>query len=443
MIDGHAVMNIEHADDGAIFSGQNGLQAHLNTFARWTARKSLMVNISKTKVMAFGKVSDPLPTFTLHGHTLEWTHQHKYLGVHVTSCRADIFSDHFDCKAKVALKITNVTFTLGNYLGDLPPREGLILYNSRVDPHLTHGAEVALGISPTSIGLLADVQIKFLRRLLRIQKRSMRAPLFTETGTLPLPFRRASFALKFLLRLVTMEGHRFSHWCLQENVDLWIQGRACWLGDLAIVLRSIGFPATDTGLDVLTSSEEIQRLLHRLQPLANDSIMNEVTASGRLDLVRGRVERTMSGRVTSDCLVFRSYLLLRIPAHRIALTRLLTSNHTLAVERGRWLRVDGTSETIPRALRICRCCHDDVEDELHVLFICSDSILCGIRADFLGDIWRAYPALRHRSVSPKELLHSLLTYSDLLPRLGRYVYEMLDQVAQKPMYIPTGAGPQL
>lgn len=415
-IDGHAVMNIEHADDGAIFSSENGLQVHLNTFARWTARKGLTVNISKTKVMTFGKLSDPLPTFTLHGHTLEWTHQHKYLGVHVTSCRADIFSDHFDHKAKVALKVTNVAFTLASYLGDLPPREGLILYNCRVDPHLTHGAEVALGVSPANIGLLADIQIKFLRRLLHVQKRSMRAPLFTETGSLPLPFRRAGFALKFLSRLVMTEGHRFSHWCLQENVKLWRQGRACWLGDLAMVLQGIGFQAADTRLDVLTSSEGVQRLLLRLPLLASDAIRDEVNASTRLDLVRGRVERTTSGRVTSDSLVFRSYLLLRIPAHRIALTRILTSNHTLAVERGRWLRVEGTSETIPRALRICRCCHDDVEDELHVLFICSDSLLCGIRSDFLSDIWRAYPALRRRSGSPKELLHTLLTYSDLLPR---------------------------
>ncbi|KAK0227579.1 hypothetical protein IW262DRAFT_1263828 [Armillaria fumosa] len=170
-------------------------------------------------------------------------------------------------------------------------------------------------------------------------------------------------------------------------------------------------------------------------------MIEEVAASTRLDLARGRVERTTSGRVTPDPLTFRSYLLLRIPAHRIALTRLLTSNHSLAVERGRWLRIDGTSDIIPRTWRICRFCHNDVEDELHVLFICSDSILCGIRADFLADIWSAYPALRHRSASPKELLHTLLTYSDLLPRLGRFVYEMLGQVEQKPMYIPTGARP--
>ncbi len=159
--------------------------------------------------MGFGKLPDPLPVFTLYGHALKWTHQHKYLGVHVTSCRADIFSNHFVHKVKVALRVTNVTFTLLNYLGDLPPQEGLILYNSRVDPHLTHGAEVALGVSPTNIVLLEDVQVKFLRRLLRIQKRSMQTPLFTETGTLPIAFRRTRFALQFLSRLVTMEDHRF------------------------------------------------------------------------------------------------------------------------------------------------------------------------------------------------------------------------------------------
>ncbi|KAK0231448.1 hypothetical protein IW262DRAFT_1344145 [Armillaria fumosa] len=212
---------------------------------------------------------------------------------------------------------------------------------------------------------------------------------------------------------------------------------------LAIVLRNIGFTAADTDLNTLTSLEGIQRLLHYLPLLANSSIMDEVMASTRLELIQGRVERTSSGRVTSDPLVFRSYLLLRIPAHRTALTRLLTSNHTLAVERGRWLRVDGTSEIVPRAFRVCRCCHEDVEDELHVLFLCSAATLQDIRMDFLADVWRAYPGLRHRSTSPKERLHALLTYSDLLPRLGRYVHEILDHVEQFPMYIPMGTTPHL
>ncbi len=157
-------------------------------------------------------------------------------------------------------------------------------------------------------------------------------------------------------------------------------------------------------------------------------------ASSRLELVHGRAERMKSGRQTTDLLVFWSYLLLWIPAHRIALTRLLRSNHALAVECGRWLRVNGTAVTVQGAFGSA----DDVKDECHVLFICSDATLQAMRDKFLADIWKAYPALHHRSSCLKELLHMLLTYSDLLPRLACYVYHVIDHVESIPMYIHPG-----
>ncbi len=163
-----------------------------------------------------------------------------------------------------------------------------------------------------------------------------------------------------------MEDHRFA--C--ANVDLWRQGGRCWLGDLAIVLRDLEFTAADMGLDALTSSHGVHQLLKKLPLLASNSITEEINTSSRLELIRGRIERVRSGGTTADPLVFRSYLLLRIPAHRIALTTLLTSNHALAVERGGWLRVKGTTVTIPRPFRICRWCRNDIEDECHVLFTC-------------------------------------------------------------------------
>ncbi len=358
--------------------------------------------------------AEPLPDFILHGQTLEWMDRHKYLGVHVTSYRADIFSEHFEHKAKAASKVTNVSFTLLNYLGDLPPREGLILYKSRVDPHLTHGAEVALRVSPTNMALLRDAQVKYLRRLLRVQKRSMRTSLFTETGIPPISFRRVSFALHFLSRLVTMKDHRIVQWCLAANEELWRHGSCCWLGDLAVVLRDLGFAPSDTGLTALSSLQGVQNLLKNLPLLASNSITEDINASSRLELVRSRIERTRSGKMSADPLIFRAYLLLRIPAHRIALTRLLTSNHALAIERGRWLRIDGTIVTVPRPFRICRWCQKDVENECHILFVCPDPTLSNMRVDFLAEIWNSYPALRGRASGPKELLHMLLTYPDLL-----------------------------
>ncbi|KAK0452644.1 hypothetical protein EV421DRAFT_1702637, partial [Armillaria borealis] len=221
-------------------------------------------------------------------------------------------------------------------------------------------------------------------------------------------------------------------------VELWRQGCHCWLGDLAIVLRDLGFAPADTSLGALSSLQGVQNLLKNLPLLASNSVAEEINTCSRLELVRGRIERTRSGRTSADPLIFRSYLLLRIPAHRIALTRLLTSNHALAVERGRWRRIDGTNVTIPRPFRICRWCRNDVEDECHVLFICPDRTLSDMRVGFLAEIWKLYPALHGRASGPKELLHMLLTYPDLLPRLGRYVYEVLKQVEEIPMYIHPG-----
>jgi hypothetical protein len=63
-------------------------------------------------------------------------------------------------------------------IGALPPREGLQLYEARVDPHLTSGCEVVLD---TEVYLVAH-----LEKLLDLNLRCMLPVLFTETGILPM-----------------------------------------------------------------------------------------------------------------------------------------------------------------------------------------------------------------------------------------------------------------
>ncbi|SJL09557.1 uncharacterized protein ARMOST_12937 [Armillaria ostoyae] len=151
-IGGHHVMNIEQADDSMMFSsGQNGLQSHLDVYGPWASRKGLLVNIAKTKAMAFGKLPDTLPIFTILGRPIEWTNEHKYLGVTFTSSHADIFSQHYVEKEKTAHRTANVTFTLVNYFGDLPPREGVSIYKSHIDLILSYSAEVAVDMSTLCI----------------------------------------------------------------------------------------------------------------------------------------------------------------------------------------------------------------------------------------------------------------------------------------------------
>ncbi len=90
---------------------------------------------------------------------------------------------------------------------------------------------------------------------------------------------------------------------------------------------------------------------------------------------------------------------------------------------------------MPFQFRICRLCKDSVEDELHVLFMCAEDELVRLRAEFLREMWATYPALKGRSSTPLEMWHTLLAYHDLLPRIGRYVHDVLQRVATEELYI--------
>ncbi|KAK0436163.1 hypothetical protein EV421DRAFT_2022243 [Armillaria borealis] len=352
--------------------------------------------------MAFGKLPSTLPVFTILGRPIE----------------ADIFSQHYTEKEKSARRTANVTFTLQKYFGDLPPREGVLIYKSRIDPHLTFGAEVAVDVANSGSHLLENVQVAYLRRLLSVQKRSMRVVVFTETGILPLPYCRIMFALRYLQRILDLGEHRIPVWCLEANVDLWLLGKPCWLGDIAIVLRRLGFSETELSLESLLNPEHVDMLVNAVPKKGGEWALTQISSSSRLQLMEDRWERLRSGQKSSDCLIFRSYLLTRIRDHRIALTRLLTASHGLGVERGRWVKIQNSSIHVPRAFRLCRLCRDDVEDEMHVLFVCTDGELDELRVAFLAEVWNRFPALRHASSTPMSLFHTLLSYPDLVPRLA-------------------------
>ncbi|PBK99573.1 hypothetical protein ARMGADRAFT_875213, partial [Armillaria gallica] len=366
----HQVMNIEHADDGALFSSAKGLQSHLDEYSCWTNQKGLRVYIAKTKAMVFGRVPETLPTFRINGDPVEWVNEHRYIGVNFTSSHANIFKIHYGIKSKVAKKMASATFTLDKFLGDLPPREGLILYNSQADPHLTYGAEVAIDVSLNDVALLEYVQHLYMRRLLHLYRRSMIDVLWSETGMWPLAYRRICFALRYLAKVLLLPEHRIPVWCVEANVTLWTRQKSCWLGDIAVVLRRLGLPESQTSLEALTDAGQVVELINALPVLIREKVRDVIEGSTKLPLMQGRIERLPRNGSSKSQWLFRAYHLIRIPAHRIAVTRLITSCHGLAVERGRWLKVVGTRESVPFQFRICRLCKDSVEDELHVLFMC-------------------------------------------------------------------------
>ena len=91
-------------------------------------------------------------------------------------------------------------FNIGLYVGcnHLPPPLCRTLYMAMVGCHLINGSDVAPDISKDFVKTSSDVQKHFIWTFLHVNKNSVIAPLFTETGFMPIAPRRVLLALHLL-----------------------------------------------------------------------------------------------------------------------------------------------------------------------------------------------------------------------------------------------------
>ncbi|KAJ7442012.1 hypothetical protein FB451DRAFT_1298099 [Mycena latifolia] len=320
--------HLEHADDMAIISySPEGLQRHLSTFARWCGNNFLQPNASKSWVMIFGAIPRTLPTFIVNGRKIGYTDCFCYVGVTFQSTDRNIFASHYTAKASTARRTGYTVLGIEAYIGDLPPKEGRLLYMACIDPHLISGADVIIDVDDKALAHLEKVQRAFLRRLLGLGAYSMRAPLFTELGLLPLRSRRLDIALRYLGYLLSLGDTHYARVALPGKQGYWM--------DVAYALQKLPVPIQLPPLPEL-SPERCVGLAKAVRIAALKQLDAEVSASTRLYMLHDRREPLEDEPVKKITAVLRHYLVLVVnPKHRKALTRLLVSN-TLCILLVRW-----------------------------------------------------------------------------------------------------------
>ncbi|KAJ7186511.1 hypothetical protein C8R46DRAFT_1273137 [Mycena filopes] len=181
--------HLEHADDMVVVSySPGGLQRHLDTFGRWCGKNMLEANASKSWAMFFGPIPVEIPIFMLNGERIRFKDEFFHVGVTFQSTARNIFAVHYAAKASTARGIGYSVLGIEAYVGNLPPKEGCLLYMVCIDPHLVIGADVVVDVDNKSLEMLEKVRRNFLRRLLGLGQYSMRVPLFTELGLVPLRY---------------------------------------------------------------------------------------------------------------------------------------------------------------------------------------------------------------------------------------------------------------
>ncbi|KAJ6461898.1 hypothetical protein C8R47DRAFT_993339 [Mycena vitilis] len=433
--------HLEHADDMAIVShSAEGLRRHLTTFAHWCGNNLLEANASKSWVMIFGPVPKLLPVFTLNGHSIGYTDCFCYVGLTFQSTNRNIFAAHYSAKASTARKTGFTVLGVESYIGALPPKEGRLLYTACMDPHLVSGADVIVDVDDKALALLEKVQTSFLRRLLGLGQYCMRAPLFTELGLIPLRYRRLILALRYLQYLVHLSPAHYARIALEDSFDLYSHGRQGYWMDLTYALRKLQFPVELPALPELTAAK-CAELGKAVYISAMKYLDSEVKASTRLYLLHNRLEPLEDEAPRKITVILRHYLELVVNSrHRKALTRLLVSQHPLAVERMRY-KQRYHRVMVPRELRLCRFGCREVETVEHGLLLCQKSeALVECRQEFVDLLKAVEPRLA--SLAPwnaTTVLRSVIFRRDTVCQVAKFAYKMFAVFDEEPMVWPEGA----
>jgi hypothetical protein len=215
-----------------------------------------------------------------------------------------------------------------------------------------------------------------------------------------------------------------------------------WINDLRIVLSRLYIPVQlgiTADLEITTVKEAMKVVKKSMEAW----IDNEIESSSRTkDLLTGRLEMdSESGKLVKKSLDFRHYLRVKTPDHRCALTRMVLSSHSLAVERRRW--TERGKPIVPREWRLCRFCKDSVEDPAHAMFLCDHPELRQVREPFLAALYGEVPEFCGQFTDVMSFFRAVLAQREITPVLAKLAFNVLKIYDAEPMLLvgPPAVGP--
>ncbi|KAJ4478552.1 hypothetical protein C8R41DRAFT_772466, partial [Lentinula lateritia] len=356
-----------------------------------------------------------LPILLLAGTALPYHDMVRYVGVHFQSTHRHIFAAHYTAKRDSAITaaggIVGCELIIGRNRMD--PSISLQLYSALVDCHLIHGCELVIDTDKFLLSMLEQVQLLCLRRLLGLSRRSMVAPLFTETGVMPIRFRRVILALRYLIYLLNLPLDHYASLALQANHALRSSGNSCWLSDLEWAIQHLPNCTLVLPPPTQLSEQSVLSLIKSVSRQCNLFLQSELDNSNRLALLQCRREPSATGPSKYQARTLRHYLTrVLTPNHRVTLTRLLCGDMVPLTFRASPTRIHPL-EPVDYPSKQCRACNSlgQPESPQHVFLQCSSVPgLYAARERFLTEIESLVALPNSRSFTNSESLFYLKSF---------------------------------
>ncbi|KAJ7742564.1 hypothetical protein B0H16DRAFT_1860835, partial [Mycena metata] len=320
----------------------------------------------------------------------------------------------------------------------ITPNELKELYMARVDPHLTHGCEISPDSDDVHVKQLSKVQLQFIRQMLNLHSRSAIAPLFTETGIIPLRVRRFLLVLSHLIYFLGLAKEHFARAALDSSIELSARNKTSWAKDLIHAATRLPFHCPAFVLTHSTSIEDVEDYGKTVKILLQEWFQVSINQNEKLYLLYGRLEPQKDKPPAYVASKMRHYLtMVKTQTHREALTSLLLSTHHLALEVLRY--ANHAHQPVARSDRLCRFCKVEVETPEHALVTCtSSSDLTELRSAFLAKLFHDAPHLANlmAQLSNTEFLKSMVYSRPTIALVAKFAFNVLELFYAVPVLRP-------
>ena len=197
------------ADDVALMSDTiAGLQKQVDVLFNCCQQLDLFVNLDKSNIVVFrnGGHLSLREQWVFGNSALTVVNSYKYLGIFL-STRLSFTRTIDDLAVRAKKGVIAILKTLWS-LGDHSPNIFFKLFDSQILPILTYGAEI-WGLNK-NLDSIERVHLFAIKRFLGVHPITPKHVLYGDTGRYPLFITTYTKCVKFWLRLIKLDNHRFS-----------------------------------------------------------------------------------------------------------------------------------------------------------------------------------------------------------------------------------------
>ncbi|MEW8546328.1 MAG: reverse transcriptase family protein [Candidatus Thiodiazotropha sp.] len=340
-----------YADDTVLFSDNSiDMQHALDIFEEYCKTWRLSVNISKTKIVVFGRGRTPkILKFTFQQNEIEITDEYKYLGIYLGRSGSFVAA-----KKHIAEQANKALFSLLKKIRclNLPYDIQIDMFNKMIKPILLYGCEI-WGVG--NFDVLERIQLKFYKYIFNLKKSTPSYMVYGELGVTPLYIdiqtRIVSFWTKLILNTEKIKLSSMVYtaiYSLQEANQINCQ----WIENVKNILCSNGFSGVWYSQSFINSSWLIKALKQKLNDIFIQNWSSQVQLTSESNIYKSYKTDFEQGK----------YISILSPPFCKTFIRFRTRNHRLPIEVGRW-------GGIPVNQRLCSFCNE-LGDEFHFLLTC-------------------------------------------------------------------------